>query len=105
MNAYYEKTNRTVAINDTKPLNMNVNLGDKLIAMICAVVAIFTSTIAVRIEKTVLCTGGFVAFFGVIGGIESGSISMVIGIALCAVITLVEFFVFKSLFKKKKAAK
>ena len=105
MNAYYERTNKTVAINDTKPLNINVNVGDKLIAAICAVVAIFTSAIAVKIEKAVVCTGGFVAFFGIIGGIESGNISMVIGVALCAVISLAEFFVFKSLFKKKKTAK
>ena len=105
MNAYYERTNKTVAINDTKPLNINVNVGDKLIAAICAIVAIFTSAIAVKIEKAVVCTGGFVAFFGIIGGIESGNISMVIGVALCAVISLAEFFVFKSLFKKKKTAK
>ena len=105
MNAYYERTNKTVAINDTKPLNINVNVGDKLIAAICAIVAIFTSAIAVKIEKAVVCTGGFVAFFGIIGGIESGNISMIIGVALCAVISLAEFFVFKSLFKKKKTAK
>ena len=104
MNAYYEKNNRSVAIDNAKPLNIDVNFGDKLIAAICAIVAVFTSAVAVKIEKAVLCTGGFVAFFGVIGSIESGNLSMVIGVAVCAIISLAEFFIFKSMFKKKKAA-
>ena len=105
MNAYYEKTNRSVAIDNAKPLNINVNVGDRLIAAICAIVAVFTSAVAVKIEKAVLCTGGFVAFFGVIGSIESGNLSMVLGIVICAVISLLEFFVFKSMFKKKKTVR
>lgn len=105
MNAYYEKTNRSVAIDNAKPLDINVNVGDRLIAAICAIVAVFTSAVAVKIEKAVLCTGGFVAFFGVIGSIESGNLSMVLGIVICAVISLLEFFVFKSMFKKKKTVR
>ncbi len=105
MNAYYERTNRTAAIDNARPINVNVNIGDRLIAAICAIVAIFTSAVAVRIEKAVLCTGGFVAFFGVIGSIESGNLSMILGVVICAVISLAEFFVFKSMFRKKKAAK
>ena len=41
----------------------------------------------------------FVAFFGVIGGIESGALSWFFGIVLCAVISLLEYVTLKSVFK------
>lgn len=95
MNAYYTGTRKTVVVTDNNP----INVGDKLIAMICAVIAFFTSATAVKIEKATLCTAGFIAFFGIIGGMESGSIGMLAGIFFCIVIALVESAVFKSMFK------
>lgn len=103
MNAYYERTNRTAVA--TGDRTINVNVGDKLIAAICAIVAFFTTTVAIRIEKSVVCTAGFVAFFGVIGSIESGSLSMLLGVAICAAISIAEFFILKSMFKKKNVEK
>ena len=101
MNAYYERTNRTATIENVKPLDLSFI--DKIISVICAVVAFFTSAVAIKVEKATVCTAGFVAFFGIIGGIELGSISMLMGVILCAVISIVEIFVLKSLFKKKAA--
>ena len=102
MNAYYQRTNRTVVVTDNKPLD--INIGDKLISLICAVIAFFTSTVAVAIEKATLSVLGFVAFFGVVGSIELGSISMLAGVAICSVISIAEFFILKSLIKKGKAS-
>lgn len=102
MNAYYQRTNRTVVVTDNKPLD--INIGDKLISFICAVIAFFTSTVAVAIEKATLSVLGFVAFFGVVGSIELGSISMLAGVAICSVISIAEFFILKSLIKKGKAS-
>lgn len=99
MNAYYERTNKTAAIGNVKPLDLSFI--DKIISILCAIVAFFTSAVAVKVEKAVVSTAGFVAFFGIIGGIESGSVSMLLGIILCAVISIVELFVLRSIFKKK----
>ena len=96
MNAYYTGTRKTVVVTDNNP----INVGDKLIAMICAIIAFFTSAVAVKIEKATLCTEGFIAFFGIIGGIENGSIGMLAGVFFCIVIALVETAVFKSMFKR-----
>ena len=101
MNAYFDRTERTAVINNDHALNINVF--DKIVSFICAVIAFFTSDVAIRVEKAVSCTVGFVAFFGIIGSIESGSMSMLLGVAICAVISLMEFFIFKSMFKKKSA--
>jgi hypothetical protein len=46
----------------------------------------------------------FVAFFGVIGSMDSGSIGMFAGISLCSLFSLIEFFIFKSMIKSKKAS-
>ena len=101
MNAYFDRTQRTAVITDDRTLNINVF--DKIVAVICSIIAFFTSATAIRVEKAVSCTVGFVAFFGVIGSIESGSLAMLPGIAVCAIISLIEFFIFKSMFKKKAA--
>ncbi len=97
MNAYYQRPNRTIVVTDNNP----INVGDKLIAIICAIVAFFTSAVAVKIEKATLCTVGFVAFFGVIGSMETESIGMLGGALLCLAISFVEFLIFKSMAKKK----
>jgi hypothetical protein len=103
MNAYYQKTNRTIAVTNNRPLN--ITIGDKIISFICAVISFFTCSAAVAIEKAVFSTAGFVAFFGIIGSMESGAISMVVGILLCAAISLGEFLVLRSLVKKVSAGK
>ena len=103
MNAYYQKTNRTIAVTDTRPLN--ITIGDKLISFICAIISFFTCTAAVAIEKAVFSTVGFIAFFGIIGSMESGVISMLWGVLLCAAISLGEFLILKSLVKKVSAGK
>ena len=100
MNAYYQRTNRTIVVTDNNP----INVGDKLISLICTIVAFFTSAVAVKVEKAVLCTVCFVAFFGVIGSMESGNIGLLGGILLCAALTLVEFFIFKSMVKRNKSS-
>lgn len=102
MNAYYEKTNRQ-AIADNH--SINTSFGDGLISFICTIVAFFTSAAAVKVEKTILSTVCFVAFFGVIGSMDSGSIGLASGILLCAIFSLVEFFIFKSMLKSKNATK
>lgn len=102
MNAYYERNHRT-AVADNHSFNTNV--GDRLISFICMIVAFFTSSVAVKVEKAVVCTFGFVAFFGVIGSMESGSLGMLGGILLCFAVSLVEFFIFKSMIKGKQSSK
>ena len=101
MNAYYERTNRQ-AIADNH--SINTSFGDGLISLICTIVAFFTSAAAVKVEKTILSTVCFVAFFGVIGSMDSGSIGMFAGISLCSLFSLIEFFIFKSMIKSKKAS-
>ncbi len=98
MNAYYERTNRQ-AIADNH--SINTSFGDGLISLICAIVAFFTSAVAVKVEKTILSTVCFVAFFGVIGSIDNGSMGLASGILLCSLFSLVEFFIFKSMVKSK----
>ena len=99
MNAYYENRNYagTNVRDNTLPQS---DLGEKLISFICNIVALFTCRTAVCIEKALFAVTLLFASFGVVGGIECGSISMLLGIAICAIISLVEFAVLKSLFKK-----
>jgi hypothetical protein len=99
MNAYYPGTTRTIVVTDNNP----INVGDKLISFICMIVALFTSAIAVKIEKATLCTAGFVAFFGIIGSMENGNLGLLAGVFFCIVISLVEFAIFKSMLKSKKS--
>ena len=103
MNAYYQKTNRTIAVTDTR--HLNITIGDKIISFICAIISLFTCTAAIAIEKALLSTVGFIAFFGIIGSMESGIFSMSIGVISCAAISLFEFLILKSLVKKANASK
>jgi hypothetical protein len=98
MNAYYQKANRTVTVANTRPLDITV--GDKLISAICAIVSALTSDVAIIIGKISFSAIFFFAFFGVAGSIESGSISFLAGITICLGISLFEFVLLKSLFKK-----
>ncbi|MBQ8409624.1 MAG: hypothetical protein IJY39_12265 [Clostridia bacterium] len=104
MNAYYQRNNKTTLVTDTN-LFPQVSIGNKLISLLCAIVAMLTSSVAVKIEKAVVCTVVFFAFFGIIGSMEAESIGMLGGLLLCGLCTLVEFLVFKSMFSKKSADK
>ena len=100
MNAYYE--HNRIHNNRTQISIPATHISDKIISAICMIVAFFTCTAAIRIEKTVLSAVCFFGFFGAIGGIESAALSPILGILLCAAFTYVEYLVLKSLFAKKK---
>ena len=100
MNAYYQKNNKTTLVTDTT-LFPEISIGDKLIGFICAVVAMLTSAVAVKIEKAVFCTVVFIAFFGVIGSMDAGHLGMLGGLLLCALCAAAEALVFRSMIKRK----
>lgn len=100
MNAYYEYNGlrgnqRNISIPAT-------HISDKIITAICAIIAFFTCTVAIRIEKTLLCAVSFFGFFGSIGAIESSAVNPFVGILLCAIFCGIEYLTLKSLFAKKK---
>ena len=96
MNAYLE--NRTYSNKiSSAPSITDTRVGDRLISVICAIIAFFTCTAMVKIEKATLATALFFSFFGVVGGMDNGSIGLLIGLVLCALITLVEFLTLKSM--------
>lgn len=101
MNAYFENTSygRNIPRSRTAPAR---KYGDGFISFICAIIGLFTCTAAVKLEKTALSLVLFIAFFGIVGGIESGAISMLVGILVCGVISLLEYATLKSLFKPAK---
>ena len=96
MNAYYQNTNYTKTLH-TASADTTRRIGDGLIDLICAIVTLLTCPVAIVMVKAVLCTVTFVGFFGVIGGIESGSISMLMGIVVCLALSLVEYLLLKSM--------
>ena len=100
MNAYYENEAFAKRINNTAALP-EVNVGDKLISIICAIVAFFTRASVIRVTKATFCTALFFAFFGIIGAMENGSIGLFFGIVLCALTTLFEYLALKSTFAKQ----
>lgn len=99
MNAYYQNPKITRAT-DIRPYP-STSAFDKLISLICMIVAALTSSVAIKVEKAVLCTVCFVGFFGIIGSMESGAIGTLAGLFLCLVFAGVELLIFKSLFGKK----
>ncbi len=100
MNAYFENFNNATYNSNVRTHNVSDRrFGDGLISFICALVGLFTCSAAVKLEKTLVVFSLFVAFFGVIGGIESGALSMFVGILLCGGISLVEYLTLKSVFK------
>ena len=97
MNAYFDNSGIHTL---NRPLHIT-HTGDRLISVICAIVAFFTSAVAVKIEKTVLSAACFIAFFGVIGSMENESVGLVAGIILSAALIFVEYLILRSLSAKK----
>lgn len=100
MNAYYTGTGFRVGTIEQKTHKEHV-FGDKLIALVCAIVAMVTCPAAVKIEKATVATALVFAFFGIVGSMEANTISMGLGAILCLAVALVEFLIFKSMAKKK----
>ena len=106
MNAYYQNTNINTNIGRTLPRENIENtrkVGDELIGFLCSLVALLTCPVALVMVKAALCVVTFIAFFGVVGGIDCGAISMAFGIVICLVLSLVEFLLLKSMVKKSKS--
>ena len=101
MNAYYQNTDYTRTLPRSN-VDTSLKIGDGLINFICAVITLLTCPVAIIMVKAVLCTVTFVGFFGVIGGIESGSISMLMGIVVCLALSLVECILLRSMVAKNK---
>lgn len=102
MNAYYENKSFTSRINNTASIR-EVNVGDKLISLICAVVAFLTRASVVKVTKAAICTALFFAFFGIIGAMDNGNVGLFVGILLCAAVTFFEFLMLRSTFAKRSA--
>ena len=99
MNAYFENTGYRTNTRKESAIPSH-RFGDGFISLICAIIGILTCTAAVKIEKTALSLALFLACFGIIGAIESGAVSMLLGILACAVISLCQYATLRSLFKR-----
>lgn len=100
MNAYMNScTNVGYNQNTSRREYSKRRAGEGLISFICTIVDMVTCSAAIKIEKTIVVFSLFVAFFGVLGGIENGSLSWLFGIALCSLISLLEYVTLKSIFK------
>ena len=102
MNAYLDNRAYSVRVTPT-PSIPEIRVGDKLISFICAVVALLTCSVMVKLEKVAVSAALFFGFFGVVGGIDNGSIGILAGVALCALLILSECLILKSLLVKNKA--
>ena len=100
MNAYYDNSGFRAQTIGNRTHKENV-FGDKLISVICAIVAMVTCPVAVKLEKATVATALIFAFFGIIGSMEADVISMGLGALLCIAIALVELVIFKSMTKRK----
>lgn len=100
MNAYFENTGYRANAKRENAIPSH-SFGDGLITFICAIIGMLTCPVAVKLEKTAFSLALFITFFGIVGGIESGAISMLLGILLCGVISLCEYATLKSLFSKR----
>ena len=98
MNAYYNNTNIGTSTSNHRTAP-DARFGDGLISLICNIVAILTSSAAIKISKALLCTALFVLFFGVVGSMDNGRMSMLWGMVVCASISFVEFAILKSTVK------
>ena len=101
MNAYYQ--NPTVKSHQT--YYPEIRVGDRLISIICAIIAFFSSRVAIAIEKSLLCTVAFFGFFGVIGGMENGTISLALGLVLCLLLSATELSILRSMVRNARANK
>ena len=72
---------------------------DGLVSFIYSLIGMLTCSAAIKLEKSAFAFALLLAFFGVIGGIESGSLSWFSGILLCALISLLEYVTLNSVFK------
>lgn len=77
----------------------SVEIHKGFINFICSLIRIITCETAVKIEKVSLAIAGFIGFFGVMGGVESGTIGLGAGMFLFAVITFSEIIVLRSISK------
>ena len=100
MNAYFENTTYSNRLSSA-PAITDVRIGDKLISVICAIIAFFTCSVMVKVEKATVATALFFSFFGVIGSIDNGSLGLFGGVALCALIILIEFLTLKSMVDRR----
>ena len=98
MNAYFENTGYRTNTRKESAIPSH-RFGDGFISFVCAVIGMLTCTAAVKLEKTALSLVLFIAFFGIVGGIESGAISMLLGLIACGILSLCEYATLKSLFK------
>ena len=101
MNAYFDNTSygRNIVRDRVAPRH---TYGDGLISFICAIVGMLTCSVAVKIEKSILSVVLLIAFVGVVGGVDSGSLSMLGGLALGGIISLIEYATLKSIFTRAK---
>ena len=99
MNAYFENTGYRTNTRRESAIPTR-RFGDGFIELVCAIIGMLTCTAAIKIEKTTLSLALFLSCFGIIGAIDSGAISMLLGIILCAAISLCQYATLKSLFKR-----
>ena len=100
MNAYFEDFGKVRYNENVRAREESRRqIGDGLISFICAIIGLVTCPAAIKIEKTVVLLSLIIAFFGVIGGMESGTLSLFWGIVLSACIFFVEYVTLKSFFK------
>ena len=97
MNAYYTNTNSQKRIRNYSLPRINVK--DGFIEFICSLVAFFTCEAVIKILKVCISFVCFVGFFGVAGGMEGGSISMICGFICCGAFTLIEAAILKGMVK------
>lgn len=97
MNAYLDNTR----INTSRSSLPITHTGDSLISFICTIVAFFTNAAVIKVEKVILSATCFIAFFGVIGSMENGSVGLFSGVLFSAVLIFVEYLTLRSLSVKK----
>ena len=94
MNAYFTNTK------NVKRHIPHINLTHGFIEFICSIVAFFTCDAVVNTIKIIISAICFIGFFGIVGGIDAGNISMSCGLFFCAILSTVEFFTLKSITAK-----
>lgn len=93
VNAYYQNTNTA----RQRKSAAHTDAGDILISAICAVAALVTSRAFTIILRSAVAVGLFFAVFGVIGGMEAGSIGLFKGVVLSLALSFIELAVLRSM--------
>lgn len=94
MNAYYSpEENKDIGRASLPKITFNKGT----IEFLCSIVAFFTCDIIVKIAKVTVSAICFIAFFGIAGGMDSGSIGVLKGTFLCACCVIAEIFILRSL--------